>query len=89
MFIEPLLTTNRAPAERNVSGPEWEIEHVSLRWSDEEPFGGRHIHKHFVLFDAWDEGAAAEKLCKESRKLRTYHAETAELMQRRVLYTER
>jgi len=48
MFIEPLLTTNRAPAERNVSGAEWEIEHVSLRWSDEESLGGRAFYKHFV-----------------------------------------
>ena len=48
MFIEPLLNTNRAPAERNVSGAECEIEHVSLRWSDEESLGGRAFYKHFV-----------------------------------------
>ena len=89
MFIEPLLTTNRAPAERNVSGAEWEIEHVSLRWSDEESLGGRHIHKHFVLFDAWDEEAAPGKLCQKNKTLRTWYAETAELSQRSVLYTER
>ena len=41
MFIESLLTTIRAPAERNVSDAEWKIEHVSLLWSDEESLGGR------------------------------------------------
>ena len=88
MFIEALLTTNRAPAERNVSGAEWEIEQVSLRWSDEESLGGRHLHKHFVLFDAWDEEAAPGKVF---RKTISYAccAKTAELTQRRVLYTER
>jgi hypothetical protein len=48
MFIEPLLTTFRAPAERNVSGDEWKIEHVSLLWSDEESFEDRAFYKHFV-----------------------------------------
>jgi len=48
MFIEPLLTTSRAPAERNVSGDGWKIEHVSLLWSDEGPLGSRAFYKHFV-----------------------------------------
>jgi len=69
MFIEPLLTTNRAPAERNVSGAEWEIEHVSLRWSDEESLGGRAFYKHFV---PTGREAAPGKLCQKNKKLRTW-----------------
>ena len=58
MFIEPLLPGIRAPAERNVSDDEREIEHVSLRWSEEESHGGRCIYEHFVPFDPWGEEAA-------------------------------
>jgi hypothetical protein len=38
MFIEPVLTTTRAPAERNVSGARSDVEQVSLPSSEEEPF---------------------------------------------------
>jgi len=66
MFIEPLLTTNRAPAERNVSGAEWEIEHVSLRWSDEESLGGRAFYKHFVPMGR---GGCARKTLSEKQEV--------------------
>jgi len=42
------LTTTRAPAERNVCGDDWKVGHVSLPWSEDEPFGDRAFYKHFV-----------------------------------------
>jgi hypothetical protein len=66
MFIEPLLTTIRAPAERNVSGDEWEIEHVSLLWSDEESHGGRAFYKHFV---PTGRGSCARKTLSEKQEV--------------------
>jgi hypothetical protein len=68
MFIEPLLTTIRAPAERNVSGDEWKIEHVSLLWSDEESFEDRAFYKHFV---PTGRGSCVRRTLSESKKLRT------------------
>src|SRR5207237_4132092 len=44
------LTTTRAPAERNVCGDDWKVGHVSLPWSEEEPFENRAFYKHFVTY---------------------------------------
>src|SRR6266550_1381694 len=65
MFIEPLLTTTRAPAERNVQAMSGEVEHVSLLWSDEESFGGRAFYKYFV---PTGRGMCVEKRCQENKK---------------------
>jgi len=66
MFIEPLLPTIRAPAERNVSGDEWEIEHVSLLWSDEGSLGSRGFYKHFVPLGR---GSCAQKTLSEKQEV--------------------
>ena len=80
MFIEPLLNTNRAPAERNVSGAVWEIEHVSLLWSDEESLGGRAFYKHFV---PPGRGGCAQKTFSEKQEV------TNLLRKDRRAYTEK
>ena len=57
MFIETVVSTTRAPAERNVSGNG--TKSVSLRWSEEEYFATRSIN----ISSLRDGEPALEKSC--------------------------
>ena len=52
MFIEPLQS--RPALQRSAMFPaiDRKVEHVSLPWSEEEPFGDAAIYKHWSLRDA-------------------------------------
>jgi hypothetical protein len=78
MFIEPLLNTICAPAERNVSEDEWE-EHVSLLWSDEGSLGSRAFYKHFVPLGR---GSCAQKTLSEKQEVKDLLPESTEVAQR-------
>jgi hypothetical protein len=70
MFIEPLLRTIRAPAERNVSGDEWESEYISLCWSEKESFEGRGSINITPLRGV---GTLAGKILLRKREVRTLY----------------
>jgi len=86
MFIEQLLTSIRAPDERNVSGDQREIEHVSLLWSDGESLAGRAFYKHFV---PTGRGSCARKTLSEKRQLRTCSTESTEGAQRKTMHSDK
>ena len=80
MFIEPLLTTIRAPAERNVSGAEWKS---STFRSSGAMRNLLEVVLSINISSLRDEEAAPGKRCQKNKKLRTCYAEVAETTQRR------